>query len=80
MSYKNNSTDSINSTTTKNVAFIINSLEGGGAERVMANALRIMQSYYEQQNTGVYLVLLDSTEESQQVPEYVNKITLNTTK
>lgn len=78
MSYKNNSTDSINSTTTKNVAFIINSLEGGGAERVMANALRIMQSYYEQQNTGVYLVLLDSTEESQQVPEYVNKITLNT--
>ena len=46
LSYKNNSTDSIKSTSTNNVAFVINSLEGGGAERVMANALRIMQSYY----------------------------------
>ena len=30
--------------------FIINSLEGGGAERVMVKLLTIMESYFEEKN------------------------------
>lgn len=59
------------------VVFIINSLEGGGAERVMANALRIMEDEFRQLNYSVYLILLDQLEESQEVPAYVQKVTLD---
>ncbi|GFD96424.1 hypothetical protein KUL156_29210 [Alteromonas sp. KUL156] len=57
--------------------FIINSLEGGGAERVMVKLLTIMQSYFVAKNIPVHLILLDNLPESQVCPEYVNKIVLN---
>lgn len=57
--------------------FIINSLEGGGAERVMVKLLAIMESYYYQLNVPVHLVLLDDLPESQVCPNYVNKTVLN---
>ena len=58
--------------------FIINSLEGGGAERVMVKLLTIMQSYFVAKRVPVHLILLDNLPESQVCPEYVNKIVLNT--
>ena len=58
--------------------FIINSLEGGGAERVMVKLLTIMQSYFVAKRVPVHLILLDDLPESQVCPEYVNKIVLNT--
>ena len=58
--------------------FIINSLEGGGAERVMVKLLTIMQSYLVVKRVPVHLILLDDLPESQVCPEYVNKIVLNT--
>lgn len=61
-----------------NVAFLINSLEGGGAERVMCKLLSIMESYFAQQGTSVHLILLDAIEEAHSCPAYVNKITLDT--
>ena len=57
--------------------FIINSLEGGGAERVMVKLLTIMQSYFVTKSVPVHLILLDNLPESQVCPEYVNKIVLN---
>ena len=57
--------------------FIINSLEGGGAERVMVKLLTIMQDYFVAKNIPVHLILLDDLPESQVCPEYVNKIVLN---
>jgi len=61
----------------KVIAFVINSLEGGGAERVICNLLHTMQSTFVAQNCKVYLVLLDNLPEQQQCPDYVEKITLN---
>jgi glycosyltransferase involved in cell wall biosynthesis len=61
----------------KSIAFVINSLEGGGAERVMCNLLRTMQSTFNENNCKVYLVLLDKLPEQQQCPDYVKKVTLN---
>ncbi|MDP5130107.1 MAG: glycosyltransferase [Paraglaciecola sp.] len=61
----------------KSIAFVINSLEGGGAERVMCNLLRTMQNTFNRNNCKVYLVLLDKLPELQQCPEYVEKVTLN---
>ncbi|MDO6567493.1 glycosyltransferase [Alteromonas sp. 1_MG-2023] len=58
------------------VVFIINSLEGGGAERVMAKLLTIMEDYFSQLNIPVHLVLLDTLEESQTCPQYVTKTVL----
>jgi glycosyltransferase involved in cell wall biosynthesis len=57
--------------------FIINSLEGGGAERVMVKLLSIMESYFALQNIPVHLVLLDNLPESQVCPDYVHKSVLN---
>jgi hypothetical protein len=61
----------------KSIAFVINSLEGGGAERVMCNLLRTMQSTFNENNYKVYLVLLDKLPELQQCPDYVEKVTLH---
>jgi hypothetical protein len=61
----------------KSIAFVINSLEGGGAERVMCNLLRTMQSKFNENNCKVYLVLLDKLPELQQCPDYVEKVTLH---
>ena len=62
----------------KSIAFVINSLEGGGAERVICNLLRTMQDIFTEQACKVYLVLLDDLPEEQQCPDYVEKVTLNT--
>ena len=61
----------------KSIAFVINSLEGGGAERVICNLLRTMQDIFTEQTCKVYLVLLDDLPEEQQCPDYVEKITLD---
>ena len=63
---------------TTNVAFMINSLEGGGAERVMCKLLAIMEAYFKEQQLSVYLILLDDLPEAHRCPDYVNKITLDT--
>ncbi len=63
-------------TSNRPVVFIINSLEGGGAERVMAKLLAIMEDYFSHANVPVHLVLLDTLEESQQCPPYVTKTVL----
>lgn len=60
------------------IAFIINSLEGGGAERVMCKLLSIMESFFTQHQIDVHLILLDALPEAHQCPAYVNKITLKT--
>lgn len=56
--------------------FIINSLEGGGAERVMVKLLTIMESYFVERETPVHLILLDDLPESHECPDYVNKTVL----
>ena len=61
----------------KSIAFVINSLEGGGAERVICNLMRTMQDIFTEQTCKVYLVLLDDLPEEQQCPDYVEKITLD---
>jgi glycosyltransferase involved in cell wall biosynthesis len=61
----------------KSIAFVINSLEGGGAERVMCNLLRTMQGTFNKNNCKVYLILLDNLPELQQCPDYVEKVTLH---
>lgn len=57
--------------------FIINSLEGGGAERVMVKLLAIMETYFTEKRVPVHLVLLDDLPESQVCPSYVNKTVLD---
>lgn len=57
--------------------FIINSLEGGGAERVMVKLLFILENYFAANKTPVHLILLDSLPESQACPTYVTKTVLN---
>ena len=57
--------------------FIINSLEGGGAERVMVKLLFILENYFAANKTPVHLILLDSLPESQTCPTYVTKTVLN---
>ncbi len=63
--------------TPKHVAFIINSLEGGGAEGVMCRLLTIMQPYFQANDMHVFLVLLDDVEQDHHAPDYVEKIVLN---
>lgn len=60
------------------LAFVINSLEGGGAERVMCKLLEIMQPVFEARQLTVWLVLLDNLPEAHRCPEYVHKRTLTT--
>lgn len=57
--------------------FIINSLEGGGAERIMVKLLTIMEPYFNERKTPVHLILLDDLPESHLCPVYVNKTVLN---
>ncbi|MAD16326.1 MAG: glycosyl transferase [Alteromonadaceae bacterium] len=61
----------------KSIAFVINSLEGGGAERVICNLIRTMQDSFTANGCKVYLVLLDDLPEEQQCPDYATKITLD---
>ena len=61
----------------KTIAFVINSLEGGGAERVICNLLRTMQNNFTANGCKVYLILLDALPEEQQCPNYVEKVTLD---
>lgn len=59
------------------ITFVINSLEGGGAERMLCKLLEVMQSAFVQQAWQVKLVLLDNQVEMQSCPKYVEKHTLN---
>jgi glycosyltransferase involved in cell wall biosynthesis len=61
----------------KSILFVINSLEGGGAERVICNLLEIMRPTFERNQCKVQLVLLDTEEERQKCPDYVTKTVLN---
>lgn len=61
----------------KSIAFVINSLEGGGAERVICNLLRTMHSVFNTNQYKIYLILLDQLPEQQQCPDYVEKVTLD---
>ena len=61
----------------KNAVFLINSLEGGGAERVMVNMLSILEPYFSRKPMCVYLILLDDLPEEHSCPSYVHKIVLN---
>lgn len=61
-----------------NIAFIINSLEGGGAERVMCKLLTIMEADFQSAGYNVHLILLDDLPQEQQCPEYVNQVVLDT--
>ena len=61
----------------KSIAFVINSLEGGGAERVICNLMRTMQDSFTANGCKVYLILLDDLPEEQQCPDYVTKIKIH---
>jgi glycosyltransferase involved in cell wall biosynthesis len=57
------------------IAFVINSMEGGGAERVLSILLdQLVLSFKE---VDVYLILLDRKIERYAIPTYTNKITLD---
>jgi glycosyltransferase involved in cell wall biosynthesis len=61
----------------QNIVFVINSLEGGGAETVICNWLTEMETIFIQSHSKVTLLLLDDLPEANPVPAYVNKITLH---
>lgn len=65
----------VNSPARQRVVFVINSLEGGGAERVLSILLEQLATPLH--HTDVYLILLDALPERYNVPSYVHKITLN---
>ena len=53
--------------------FVINSLEGGGAEKVLCNLLSWLQPYATQHGGDLHLVLLDKAIETQKCPDFVTK-------
>lgn len=57
------------------IAFIINSLDGGGAERVLSIILAHLKERFR--HSDVYLVLLDQAVDRYPVPEYVKRIQLD---
>ncbi|PJI92677.1 N-acetylgalactosamine-N,N'-diacetylbacillosaminyl-diphospho-undecaprenol 4-alpha-N-acetylgalactosaminyltransferase [Yoonia maricola] len=57
------------------VSFLINSMEGGGAERAMANLLGHLQPHFI--NQTVELILLDDMPMQQELPDYLNVVTLD---
>ena len=64
--------------TNTTIAFIINSLEGGGAERVMCKLLSIMEKDFAALNLDVHLILLDDLPQAHCPPSYVRKHVLDT--
>lgn len=63
--------------TNKKIVFVINSLEGGGAEKVLCNWLKEMEDIFTNAACEVVLLLLDSCVEKNSPPSYVTKFTLN---
>ncbi|MBT0587617.1 glycosyltransferase [Alteromonas oceanisediminis] len=59
------------------IAIVINSLEGGGAERVACHLLKWLHPYAQQHQVQFHLVLLDRAQESQQCPPFVQKACLD---
>ncbi|EBA13101.1 glycosyl transferase, group 1 [Roseobacter sp. CCS2] len=57
------------------ISFLINSMEGGGAERAMANLLSHLQSALAEQT--VELILLDDLPRKQDLPENLRIVTLD---
>lgn len=60
---------------TQRIVFVINSMEGGGAERVLS--ILLDQLAVPLKDADVYLVLLDSKIERYAIPAYIKKITLD---
>jgi len=60
----------------KLIVFLINSLEGGGAERVFSNLVTYASQYWE--GVTINVVILDECEEAYSIPKSVEKYTLNT--
>lgn len=58
----------------KRIVFVINSMEGGGAERVLS--ILLDQIALQFQETDIHLVLLDNKVERYNIPEHIQKITL----
>jgi glycosyltransferase involved in cell wall biosynthesis len=61
----------------QHIVFVINSLEGGGAEKVICDWLVEMEPVFTQSHSKVTLLLLDDLPEAKLVPNYVNKQTLD---
>ncbi|MFN0191982.1 MAG: glycosyltransferase [Aestuariivirga sp.] len=59
----------------RRTAFVINSLAGGGAERVMCTLLRASEA--ERAEYDISLILLDEEEAAYKVPEWVEVVQLN---
>lgn len=57
------------------IAFIINSLDGGGAERVLSIILTHLAEHFLR--SDVYLILLDQSVDRYPVPEYVKRVQLD---
>lgn len=57
--------------------FVINSLEGGGAERVLCNWLSELENDFINARVDVFLILLDSAERKNQPPPFVKVIELD---
>ncbi|HVK99660.1 MAG TPA: glycosyltransferase [Dongiaceae bacterium] len=64
-----------NTPTRQRIVFVINSLEGGGAERVLS--ILLDQLALSLSDVDLYLVLLDQAVERYTIPPQVNKITLD---
>jgi N-acetylgalactosamine-N,N'-diacetylbacillosaminyl-diphospho-undecaprenol 4-alpha-N-acetylgalactosaminyltransferase len=61
----------------KRIVFVINSLEGGGAEKVLCNWLVALESFFTDAQVEVHLLLLDNVEEINTPPLYAIKKTLS---
>lgn len=59
----------------KRIAFVINSLDGGGAEHVVSLLLQNMESALR--DSTIFLILLDRRNEHYPIPSYAQKITLD---
>jgi N-acetylgalactosamine-N,N'-diacetylbacillosaminyl-diphospho-undecaprenol 4-alpha-N-acetylgalactosaminyltransferase len=57
----------------KTILFVINSLEGGGAEKALCNWLMYMEGYFGEHGYSVHLATLDQCSEKYSPPSYVQR-------
>lgn len=55
----------------KKILFVINSMEGGGAERALAKLLNLLEGSIDLSFYEIHLALLDDLERQQAIPDYV---------
>ncbi|WP_439136361.1 hypothetical protein, partial [Pseudomaricurvus sp.] len=67
--------DGLSSLNKQSILFVINSLEGGGAEKVLVNLLEHIRPEVGRTNSKVGLYLLDEYEQKHEVPDYVSVTT-----